>query len=766
MLPAHVTPDLARALADAATGSDDAAPLAVDATDPRTDVTSGPTRSRRRFLQGAAGGAAALVVGLHLPLPARAQSGATSAMPGGDGGGDFAPNAFVRIADDDTVTVLVKHIEFGQGPYTGLATLVAEELDADWSQMRAESAPSNTELYVNTLFGVQGTGGSTSIANSYEQMRKAGAAVRSMLVAAAAAEWQVDAADIDVVDGRITHPSGEESGFGAMARLAAGGAVPAEPSLKDPKDFRLIGRTLPKLDTRAKTTGRAMYSLDVYREGMLTVVVRHPPRFGAAVASVDEAAAREIEGVVDVKTIPQGVAVYAANTWAALKGRDALSVEWDDTNAETRSSEAILDTLRDAVATGPGTVVESKGDVNAAPADGARRLEATMSFPYLAHAPMETLDGVIEIRDDAVEVWMGSQIQTGDHMTLAGTLERPPEQIVLHTMLGGGSFGRRATPDAHFAAELATVARARGGSEPLKLLWTREDDIRGGYYRPVAVHRMSGVVDADGRITHWSDTVAAQSILEGTPMAGMMENGVDPMSVEGSKGLPYAFPNSEVSLPTLPAKVPVLWWRSVGSTHTGYATETFLDELLEAGGKDGLDGRMALLDPDSRDAGALRAVGELVDEKAGALPDGRARGVALHKSFGSYVAQVAEVSRGPDGLPKVHTVWCAVDCGIAINPDIIRAQVEGSIGYGLGAALYSEITLGEGGTIVESNFHDYPSLRIPEMPAVEVAIVDSGEAPTGIGEPGLPPLAPAVANAWRRLTGETLHRLPFRTVLS
>jgi len=768
MLPDTMTAEIARALGEGATDPTSRADIAATGSIATRESTAATTAtpgatSRRRFLQGSAGAATALVLGLHLPPPARAQqSGAASVIQGSGEAADFAPNAFVRIAADDTVTVLSKHIEFGQGPYTGLATLVAEELDADWSQMRAEAAPSNTELYVNTLFGVQGTGGSTAIANSYEQMRKAGAAARAMLVAAAAEEWGVDAAEIAVAKGRITHPSGKESGFGAMAVRAAGQEVPAEPALKDPKDFVLIGTDLPKLDTTAKTTGRATYSLDLYRDGMLTVVVRHPPTFGATVASVDEAAARAVPGVVDVKAIPHGVAVYATGTYAALRGRDALVVEWDETNAETRSSAEMLETFRQRAGS-PGLDVEARGDIDAPLADGARSFEAVMSFPYLAHAPMETLDGVIEVRDDGVEVWMGSQIQTGDHMTLAGVLERQPEEITLHTMFAGGSFGRRATPDAHFAAELASVAKARGGSEPLKLVWTREDDIRGGYYRPIAVHRMSGVLDADGNITHWEDTIVAQSIVAGTSMEGMAENGIDPMSVEGSKGLPYALPNLRVSLHTIASKVPVLWWRSVGSTHTGHATETFLDELLEAGGKDALDGRLALLEPESRDAGVLQAVRDLADWGSEA-PEGRERGVALHKSFGTYVAQVAEVSVGDDGLPKVHKVWCAVDCGVVVNPNIVRAQVEGSIGYGLGAALYDEVTIEKGGTIKQSNFHDYRSLRIHEMPEVEVAIVPSAEPPTGIGEPGLPPLAPAVANAWRRLTGESVRQLPFPPV--
>ena len=719
--------------------------------------------SRRDFLQGTASGAAALVIGLHLPERARAQnnaSGAAAVIKGDGSAATFAPNAFVRIADDDTVTVMMKHSEIGQGVWTGLATLVAEELDADWSQMRGAPAPSNVELYVNTMFGIQGTGGSTAMANSYEQMRQAGAAARAMLVSAAAAEWGVKGAEITVENGLVAHPSGKSSSFGKLAAQAANEAVPAEPALKDPSDFTLIGTNPPRLDTHIKSTGKARFTLDLYRDGMLTVVVRHPPRFGATVASVDDAAARKVSGVVDVKTITQGVAVYAENTFAALRGRDALVIEWDDSAAEKRSTAEMLAEYREAVGL-PGLTVETRGDIDLPPPEGGQVFEALSEYPYLAHAPMEPLDGVIEMRDDAVEIWMGSQIQTGDHMALAGVLERPQEQIILNTEFAGGSFGRRATPGADFAVELASIAKAHGDATPLKLVWTREDDIQGGHYRPLVVHRMSGAIDANGDITHWDDTIAAQSIIAGTPMAGMVEDGIDPMSVEGSKHLPYKLPNLRVSLHTMDSRVPVLWWRSVGSTHTAFATETFLDELLEAGGKDAIDGRLALLDPASRDAAVLEAVAVLSEWRTAKAPDGHARGVAMHKSFGSYVAQVVDVSIADNGEPKVHKVWCAVDCGVAINPDIVTAQIEGAIGYGLGHALYSEITLEEGGTVKQSNFHDYRALRIPEMPAVDVHIVASTEDPSGIGEPGLPPLAPAVANALRQLQSKPVRRLPF-----
>lgn len=718
-----------------------------------------PVPSRRTFLKGAA--AAGLVIGAYLPGPARAQSGAAAVIKGSAEAGVFAPNAFVRIAPDDTVTVLIKHIEFGQGPFTGLATLVAEELDADWAQMRATHAPADVELYKNLAFGLQGTGGSTAMPNSYDQMRKAGAAARAMLVAAAAQEWGVPEAEITVSKGVVSHSgSGRTARFGALAEKAAALEPPVEPRLKDPKDFVLIGTDRPKLDTHDKTTGAAQFTLDIYRDDMLTVVVAHPPKFGATVARFDDSAARQVPGVVAVEQIPQGVAVYGRNTFAALRGRDALSVDWDDSGAETRSSIDLFRTYTET-AMAPGVAVTTVGDT-AGILDGATQvIEATYEFPFLAHAPMEPLDAVVEMRDGAAEVWMGSQLQTVDHGTVAAVLGLPQENVAIHTQLAGGSFGRRAQPDAGFAAEAASVAKALGRDGAVKLLWTREDDIRGGRYRPLTVHRLRGSVGADGRIAAWEQTIATQSIVAGSPFEGLMQDGIDPTSVEGASDLPYAIPNLDVSLHTMQAGVPVLWWRSVGHTHTGFATETFVDELLEQAGQDPVAGRLALLADHPRHIGVLEEVARLADWGA-PVPDGRARGVAVHKSFNTYVAQIAEVSIGDGSVPKVHKVWCAVDCGVAVNPNVIRAQIEGGIGYGLGAALYDEITLEAGGTVAQSNFHDYRSLRIQDMPEVEVSIVASAEPPTGVGEPGVPPAAPAVANAWRRLTGTAVRRLPFQ----
>ncbi len=716
---------------------------------------------RRSVLKGFSAVGAGLVVGLQLPVAARAESGAAAVIKGPAGEAIFAPNAFVRIAPDSTVTVLIKHIEFGQGSYTGLATLVAEELDADWSQMRATSAPANVELYKNLAFGVQGTGGSTAMSNSYEQMRKAGAAARAMLVEAAATRWNVPASEITVEKGVIAHTASSQIGqFGEFAEAAADEIPPLEVTLKDAKDFKLIGTDLPKLDSSEKSTGRAKFTIDFDKPGTLTVLIAHPPLFGAKLKSFDDADARKVAGVVDVKKIPQGVAVYANGFYAAAKGRDALKIEWDDTGAEKRSSDEIIAEYSKAAAS-PEKVVRNDGDAAATVAASERKLEAEFIFPFLAHAAMEPLDATVEIHDSGATLTAGSQFPTIDQTVVAQILGLRPEEVSVDTLFAGGSFGRRATPDADIAGEAAAAAKALGRTNvPVKLLHTREDDTTGGYYRPLFVHKMSGSINAEGDITGWDHTIVGQSIMEGTPFEGMMKDGVDPTMIEGASDLPYAIPNLRVGVQKMKIGVPPLWWRSVGHTHTAYATEMFLDELLTLAGRDPLESRLALLgDAHPRHTGVLKAVAEMADWGS-SVPEGRARGVALHKSFDSYVAQIAEVSEGEEGVPRVHKVWCAVDCGIAVNPDVIRAQMEGGIGFGLGHALYAEITLDKG-RVQETNFDTYRSLRINEMPHVEVRIIKSSQPPTGVGEPGVPPIAPAVANAWAKLTGKKVHRLPF-----
>ena len=709
--------------------------------------------TRRSFLTGAG-----LVLGLLVAPRMRAFAAVDGAVAGG--GSNLAQlNAFVKIAPDDTVTILSKHIEFGQGPFTGLATIVAEELDADWAQMRAVHSPADDKIYANLQFGIQGTGSSSSIANSYLQFRTAGATARAMLVSAAASAWGVPTDEVFVEKGRILHMgSGREAGFGQFAAMAALITPPADVKLKDPEKFVLIGQQLPKLDTVSKTDGTAIFTIDVIPDDLLVALVARPSHFGAKIKRFDDTEARKIEGVVDVKAVPQGVAVYASNTFAALKGRNAVDVEWDLSEAEIRSSDEIAAYYR-TIVTQPGLQAAESGDLQRNKSgDDLLKLERELLFPFLAHAPMEPLDAVfVPSSDGILDIYTGAQFPDMDRKTAAKVIGIDPERVRLNTQIAGGSFGRKAQFGSPYMQEAAAVFAATDRTRPVKHMWTREDDIRGGWYRPLYLHRVSGSISKAGRIIDWNHSIVGQSV--------MGKAGLDETSVEGAAELPYEIPNLKVTAHNTKLAVPPLWWRSVGHSHTGFTVETFVDELLEMVGADPVQGRLALLKEDQRYAAVLARAAEIASW--GKPPAaGRERGVALVKSFGTYVAQIAEVSRGPSGGPVVHKVWCAVDCGVAINPNVITAQMEGGIGYGLGAILFNAITLGEGGAVVQSNFNDYRSLRINEMPDIEVAIIKSAAPPKGVGEPSVPPIGPAVANAWRRLTGARVTNLPINGLIT
>lgn len=710
--------------------------------------------SRRGFLKSAGGAAGALVIGTHVGLGGKAYAAAITDPP--------MPNAFIRIAPDSSVTVIIKHLDMGQGNTTGLATIVADELDADWAQVRTEFAPANAALYNNLFFGpVQGTGGSTAVANSWDQLRNAGAAARAMLVAAAAETWNVPAVEITIAKGVVAHPSGKQAKFGELITKAATLSVPTQVKPKPAKDWVYIGKHVPRIDSVAKTTGKAVYALDVRRPGMLTAVVARPPRFGGIVKSFDAAAAKAVKGVVDVVAIPQGVAVLAKDTWSAMKGREALKVEWDDTGAEKRSSDTMLADYRNRALGDGARPAARRGDAAAALKGTAKVVEAEFSFPYLAHAPMEPLNGVIEIAaDGSAECWAGSQFQTIEQMTVAAVLGIKPEQVKINTVWAGGSFGRRATPNADYFAEMAAIAKVSGIKAPIHLVWTREDDIKGGRYRPMVYHRIRAGLDATGKVAGWDHKIVAQSFMVGTPLEPMVvKDGIDSTAVEGAADLPYAIENLAVDWHLVSSPVTTLWWRSVGHTHTAQATEVMIDMLAHEAGKDPLAFRLDLLRDHPRHAGALK----LAAEKGGfgeKLPDGRGRGIAVHESFNSFVAMTADVTVAQDGTVKVDRVVAAVDCGVPVNPDVIRAQVESGIGYGLGAALRNQITFTDG-VVDQSNFDGYEPLRISDMPTIEVHIVPSQERPTGIGEPGLPPLAPAVSNAIFAATGKRLNSLPW-----
>jgi isoquinoline 1-oxidoreductase beta subunit len=717
-----------------------------------TRNSSKPIASRRGFLKGSA--VAALVIGTQLNFAGKARAATLQDPP--------MPNAFIKIEPDSTVTVMIKHLDMGQGNTTGLATIVADELDADWPQMRIAFAPANAALYNNLFFGpVQGTGGSTAIANSWDQLRRAGAAARAMLVAAAADSWKVPAAEITIAKGVVTHAkSDKQAKFGELVTKAATLAVPTDVKPKDPKDWVYISKHVPRIDSTAKTTGKAVYALDIRRPGMVTAVVAHPPRFGGAVKSFDASAAKAVKGVVDVVQIPQGVAVLATDTWSAMKGREALKVEWDDGNAEKRSSAQMFVDYR-KLAEGPGLPAARRGDAASALSGAAKVIEAEFSFPFLAHAPMEPLNGVIEIKaDGTAECWAGAQFQTVEQMTVAAVLGLKPEQVTINTVWAGGSFGRRATPNADYFAEMAAIAKASGGKAPVHLVWTREDDIKGGRYRPMVYHRIRAGLDAAGAIVGWEQRIVGQSFIIGSPFEAMIvKDGIDATVVEGAADMPYRVANLAVDWHHVRSPVTTLWWRSVGHTHTAQAAEVMIDMLAHQAGQDPVAFRLALLGEHPRHAGVLR----LVAEKGGwgeKLPAGRGRGIAVHESFNTFVAMTADVTVGKDGAIKVDRVVAAVDCGVPVNPDVIRAQVESGVGYGLGAALRNQITLTDG-LVDQSNFDSYEPLRISDMPKVEVHIIPSQAAPTGIGEPGVPPLAPAVSNAIFQATGKRLNALPW-----
>ncbi len=709
--------------------------------------------SRRDFLKAGAAVSGGLVVGFYLPRGGRF---AAADAAGGDPSQPFTPNAFLRIDPDDTITVLVGKSEMGQGVYTSLPMLIAEELEADWRKIRVAAAPVEA-AYNHTAWGMQMTGGSSSIWSSYDQLRKAGATARMMLVEAAARTWQVSPADCIAAGGFVIHEaSGRRLAFGQLTAAASRLAAPADVKLKESGDFKIIGRPMKRLDSLEKVTGRARFGLDVHLPGMLTAVIARPPVFGARLKDFDAARAKAVPGVKAVFAVEAGVAVVATGFRPASLGREALTIHWDlGPNADL--STARLREQYAALAGKPGVVARKTGNPEAALVSAAKRLAAVYEVPYLAHAPMEPLNCTVDLKSDSCEIWTGTQFQTVDRAAAARILGLKPEQIKLHTTFLGGGFGRRANPVSDFVREGVQVAKALKG--PVKVMWTREDDIQGGYYRPAALSVLAAGLDQEGKPLAWTNRIVVQSIMTGTPFESSIDQaGIDPTSVEGAADCPYAVPNLLVDLHPPHPGIPVLWWRSVGHSIHGFVTESFIDELAHAAGKDPFEYRRALLAKHPRH----RRVLELAAEKAGwgkTLPAGIARGIAVHSSFKSFVAQVAEVSVDKTGQVKVHRVVCAVDCGPVVNPATIEVQMQGGIAFGLSAALQSTVTFRDG-RVEQSNFHDYRVLRLPDMPRVEVHIVPSRDEQGGIGEPGVPPIAPAVTNAIFALTGKRIRRLP------
>lgn len=705
---------------------------------------------RRTFLKLAVGTGSGLILGVYSPLLSSADALTAFSVD------TLSFNPFVKIAPDNKVIVVCKHMEMGQGTATGLATLVAEELDAEWAQMDIEFAPANLGLYKNLFFGTQGTGGSTAMANSFEQYRTAGAAARAMLVKAAAEKWNVAPRKISLSKGVLSDGVNTAT-FGELVNAAAELSPPENVRLKEPEDFVYIGKAAPRLDQKSKSTAQPIFTQDMLLPDMLIAVVARPPRFKAKVLKFDPAKSKAVKDVVAVVEIPQGIAVVATSTWAALKGREALEVTWEEKDAERRSTSELLEEYR-ALANTSGIPVVKKGDASAALRDAPKTIEAEFVFPFLAHATLEPMNAIVQFKDNQCTIWNASQMQTIDQVVAAAILGIRPEDVTINTLMAGGSFGRRAVYNAEYVAEAAQIVKALATSQPVKLLWTREDDIKGGYYRPMYVHKVKVGITVEGAIVGWQHRIVGQSIIEGTALQTvMMKDGVDATTVEGINNIPYTIENFDLEVHNTKFGAPPLWWRSVGHTHTAYVVETLIDEIAKLCAKDPVSYRLDLLKNHPRHVAVLK----LAAEKAGwgSPPDAHTgRGIAVHESFKSFVAQVAEV-RIVDGKVKVERVVCAVDCGLSINPDNIVAQMEGGIGFGLGAILHSEITFTDG-LVDQSNFNDYKVLRFDEMPRVEVYIVPSTQSPTGVGEPGTPPIGPAVANAVAAMTGRRIRVLP------
>ncbi|NKW91804.1 xanthine dehydrogenase family protein molybdopterin-binding subunit [Rhodobacteraceae bacterium R_SAG9] len=703
--------------------------------------------SRRGFLKSAAAAAAVLYVGAT-------PDGAAAA-----GSSDAMLNPFVKIDSDGNVIAIIKHFEKGQGPATGMSTLIAEELGVTMEQIGYEFAPSDPQVYNNLFFGpFQGTGGSTAMANSWMQYRTAGANAREMLIKAAAQAWGVDAAGLDIQEGMITG-GGKSAPLGDFVAAAAEIAPSETPRLRDQSEWKIIGNEATRrLDSPIKVNGQAKFGMDVHLPNQMVVMIKRTPQRGGVVVGFDDSAAKDVKGFIMAMPLPtkHGVAVYAENTWAAMQARAAIEVDWDMSAAETRSSQEIRDEIMAALEAAPIYNV-NKADTPAisSAVDGAAQVvEKTFYFPLLAHAPMEPMNCTIEqTADGDIVLHDGAQMPTGPHMAYQQIFGLPAEKIHIKTMLTGGSFGRRATPDADYQVEAGLAFVMTDRSRPVKLVWDREDDIRGGYYRPATGHKVRVGLDADGNIAAWEHQVAGQSIMKGTAFEAMaVQDGIDHSTVEGLADSPYVIPNMAVGLTDTEKATSVLWWRSVGHTHTAYVMEVMMDMAAKAAGRDPVEFRLAYLEGGDKDAQRKAGVLKLAAEKGnwGNPAAGNVQGIAVHKSFGSFVAEVVEVSGTPaDGI-QIEKVTAAVDCGIAVNPDVIRAQTEGAIGYGIGHAMRDQITL-DGGAVEQSNFPDYEPLRISDIKAIETHIVASAEAPTGIGEPGTPPSAPALANAIAQL---------------
>jgi len=709
------------------------------------DRSSSPSAlSRRGFLQAAAVGGG-LMLSLQLPFAEHDAQAADA---------DFAPNAFIRIGGDGQVVLIMPYVEMGQGNYTAIPMLMAEELEVDLKQVQLQHAPPDEKLYANPLLGVQATGNSSAIRAAWQPLRQAGAAARTMLVAAAARRWNVEPASCRAESGEVLHPpTRRRFKYGELAADAARMPVPENVALKRPRDFKLIGTPAKRLDTPAKVNGSAIYGIDARPAGVKIATLAQSPVFGGRVKRIDDTAAKAVKGVRQIVLLDDAVAVVADHMGAANKGLAALKIEWDEGPHAKLSTGDIAAELEQATLE-PGAVAQTIGDVNSAMAGAATKVEAMYQVPLLAHATMEPMNCTVDLRNDHCEIWIGTQAIARVQAAAAKTAGLPLDKVVVHNHLIGGGFGRRLEADGAIRA----VQIAQHVNGPVKVVWTREEDIQHDMYRPYWLDRLSAGLDERGRPIAWSNRYAGSSVIARyLPQA--FSNGLDPDSTEGAIDLVYALPNMHVEYARVePPGIPTAFWRSVGPSHNVFVTESFMDELAAAAKQDPVAYRRALLDNSPR----AKAVLDLAAEKAGwgqPLPDGVGRGVSLQFVFATYMAHVAEVEVSKAGVVKVRRVACAVDCGTVVNPDTVRAQIEGAIIFGITAALYGEISLKDG-RVEQANFDTYQALRMNEAPTIEVHIVQNSEPPGGMGECGTSAIVPAVANAIFAATGKRLRKMP------
>ena len=707
----------------------------------RLDDTS---LSRRGFLASAVAAGGGLLLSLALPF---GQSEAVAST-------HFTPNAFIRIGSDGTVVLTMPYVEMGQGTYTSIPMLIAEELEVNLQQVRLEHAPPNEKLYANPMLGVQATGNSNAMRGAWKPLREAGATARLMLVAAAAKRWSVDSAACRARDGEVIHDAtGRRLKYGELAADAAGIAVPEKVTLKRPEDFKLIGTSARRLDAPGKVNGTARYGIDARPPGVKIATLAQSPVFGGRLKSVDDTVARAVKGVRQIVRLDDAVAVVADHMGAAKKGLEALKIEWDDGQHAALSTAQIAGQLEQATL-GAGTVAQSSGDANKAMAGAITKVEATYQVPFLAHATMEPMNCTVHIRKDECEIWIGTQAVARVQAMAAKAAGLPPEKVIVHNHLIGGGFGRRLEADG--AVRAVEIAKHVDG--PVKVVWTREEDIQHGMYRPYWFDRIAAGLDAKGKPVAWKNRFAGPSVIaRWLPPA--FKDGLDPDSTEGAIDLVYDLPNFHVEFVRVePPGIPTAFWRSVGPSHNVFVTESFVDELASATKQDAVAYRRMLLDRNPR----ARAVLDLAAEKSGwgqPLPKGRGRGVALQFVFGSYMSQVAEVEVSKEGIVRVRRVVCAMDCGTVVNPDTVQAQLQSGVIFGATAALYGEITL-KNGRVEQSNFDTYQMLRMNEAPVIEVHVVQSTEPPGGMGETGTSLIVPAIANAIFAATGKRLRKMP------